>query len=272
MNGEIAWATAAAHTLRLHNHASNSVTLEGAGGYTAPWMYKRPTNGQVMKIPVPGQSIPTSDKGQAGKASGQSATNAKPTTQPALNPRQLLDQLQLRQNQETLARVAQVLQKTATAPEQLLLEVRGKSLVVNSDTRLQPGDLVKIMRAGNELRLLGQIQSPATPQAQIAQQLAQHMPWQHRLDQGLAQLARLLQNAPSGTAPQQPSKAPIAEPVRQAIQQLVQQLPTASKLANSSGIAAPPRGSGPGSAIADCLPRPDWRRHRRPHRPTSNWP
>lgn len=192
-----------------------------------------------MKIPIPGQSSPTPDQGQAGKTSGQPAANAKPTSQPVLNPRQLLDQLQLRQNQETLARVTQVLQKTATAPEQLLLEVRGKSLLVNSDTRLQPGDLVKIMRAGNELRLLGQIQSPETPQARIAQQLAQHMPWQHRLDQGLAQLARLLQNTSSGAAPQQPLKAPVAEPVRQAIQQLVQQLPTASKLAGTSGESNP---------------------------------
>lgn len=193
-----------------------------------------------MKIPVPGQSAPSPDQGQQGKTPEKVAEGAKASNQQAISPRQLLDQLQLRHNQETLARVAQVLQKTATAPEQLLLEVRGKSLLVNSDTQLQPGDLVKIMRAGNELRLLGQIQSPETPQARIAQQLAQHMPWQHRLDQGLAQLAKLLQSMPSNTPSQQPPlKAPMAESVQSAIQQLVRQLPSSSSLANVSRDSNP---------------------------------
>lgn len=193
------------------------------------------TNGQNMKIPVPGQSTPSPEQSQAGKTSAKSTESGKSTGQPQISPRQLLDQLQLRHNQQTLARVTQVLQKTAAAPEQLLLEVRGKALLVNSDTRLQPGDLVKIMRAGNELRLMAQIESAPTPQARVAQQLAQHLPWQHRLDQGLAQLAKLLQNTASAPAPQQPSiKAPMAESVQQAIQQLVRQLPSGSNLATAA--------------------------------------
>ncbi|WP_148864828.1 flagellar hook-length control protein FliK [Marinobacter fonticola] len=190
-----------------------------------------------MKIPVPGQSTPPSDQSTSGKAStAKPAGDSQTAPQQALSPRQLLDQLQLRHNQESLARVTQVLQKTATAPEQLLLEVRGKALLVNSDTRLQPGDLVKIMRAGNELRLLGQIQSPTTPEARIAQQLAQHLPWQHKLDQGLAQLAKLLQNGATSSIPQQqPLKAPMAESVQAAVRQLVQQLPSSTTLASLAG-------------------------------------
>lgn len=192
------------------------------------------TNGPTMKIPVPGQTPPTPDKStQTDKASPTrpgptSGSDGESVARPTVSPRQLLDQLQLRQSQQVLARVSQVLEKTASNPEQLLLEVRGKSLVVNSDTRLQPGDWVKIMRAGNELRLMGQVAPDTTPQARIAQQLAQHLPWQHRLDQGLGQLARALQTLSSPPADNR--QTAVAPQIRQALEQLVSQLPQAGKL------------------------------------------
>ncbi len=207
------------------------------------------TYGPTMKIPVPGQTPPQADNSGRSQPAGQTtgttpgaSTGATPN--PAQSARQLLDQLELRQHQQVMARVSRVLEKTATAPEQLLLDVRGKSLVVNSDTRMQPGDWVRIMRAGNELRLMAQMSSEGTPQSRVAQQLAQHLPWQHRLDQGLAQLARLAQPA-AGTPSTQGQGIP--EPVREAVRTLAAQIPQAGRLAGAA------QGDNPGRAIQEWI-------------------
>lgn len=208
----------------------------------APWAYIYPTNGPCMKIPVPGQTPPKPDAAPPSRPTEGGSTSNAAARPAVVSPGQLLDQLKLQHNEQTLARVTRILEKTATAPEQLLLDIRGKALPVNSDSRLQPGDWIKVMRAGNELRLMGQLSTEpggGTPQARIAQQLAQHLPWQHRLDQGLAQLARLVQGAPpappSPAAGNRPLAPPMPEAVREAVQSLVQQLPKGSALARVAG-------------------------------------
>ncbi|MGP4844908.1 flagellar hook-length control protein FliK [Marinobacter sp. 1Y8] len=180
-----------------------------------------------MKLPDSGQPRPTPEQTPATRPSSTTAGNV--AGEP-LDARQLLDQLKLRQSQQVLAKVTQVLEKTSTLPEQLLLDVRGKPLVVNSDAKLQPGDWLTMVRIGNELRLMEQLQGGNTPQARIAQQLAQHLPWQHRLDQGLAQLAQLLNNSASPASPLQQLNANALESVRSALQSLVQHLPKAGEL------------------------------------------
>lgn len=180
-----------------------------------------------MKLPDSGQPRPTPEPTPAKSAA---ATATGKVAGEALDARQLLDQLQLRQSQQVLAKVTRVLEKTGSLPEQLLLDVRGKPLVVNSDAKLQPGDWLSIVRIGNELRLMEQLQGGNTPQARIAQQLAQHLPWQHRLDQGLAQLSQLLNSSASQASPLQQLNASALESVRSALQSLVQHLPKAGEL------------------------------------------
>lgn len=202
-----------------------------------------------MKVPDSGQPQPPTSKTSTDKpaTTGQprtsnsttqsASTNASARAEATISARQLLDQLQLRQGQQVLARVAQVLQKTSSAPEQLLLDVRGKPLVTDSVPQLKPGDWVRMQRAGNELRLISQLQTQGSPQARIAQQLAQHLPWQHRLDQGLAQLASAIGRGGQQGASSAATSSPLQNlpaGVRESIQSLLQNIPRAENLTSTS--------------------------------------
>lgn len=145
-----------------------------------------------MKLPSGQQSSTppapiTSQPGKTHEATQPSRETA------ALSARQQLNQLQLANRETALARVAEVINRQGSGNAEILLDVRGKPLQVNAAigaTELTRGDWVKIMRAGNELHLMGKL--AATPEAAISQALAQRMPWQQSLDSGLAKLMTAL--------------------------------------------------------------------------------
>ncbi|WP_298447994.1 flagellar hook-length control protein FliK [uncultured Marinobacter sp.] len=157
----------------------------------------------------------------------------------ALSARQQLDQVQLANRETILARVAEVINRQGSA--ELLLDVRGKPLQVSAAigaTELTPGDWVKVMRAGNELQLMGKL--AATPEAVIARALAQRMPWQQSLDSGLAKLMTALNRglAPELTPGQLPtsrSLQPLPDAARQALETLIARLPASNTLAPGAG-------------------------------------
>lgn len=200
-----------------------------------------------MKLP---NSNPTPPQGQSGKP--VQGPGASPTARPGLTTGQQLDQLQLANRQEVLARVAEVVNRAQGNAEQVLLDIRGRTLTVQAsigETRLEVGDWVKIMRAGNELQLMAKLAAP--PEAQIAQALAQRLPWQQRLDTGLAQLLSALKTGlrpdpstpPRASVPQRalPTPQPLPLPVRQAVEQLVARLPSSQSFTptNTRGGDAP---------------------------------
>ncbi|MDY6840103.1 MAG: flagellar hook-length control protein FliK [Pseudomonadota bacterium] len=159
----------------------------------------------------------------------------------AASARQPLDQLQLTNRETTLARVAEIINRQSDNSADLLLDIRGKSLPVQAavgKTELAAGDWVKVMRAGNELRLMGKL-APA-PEAGIARALAQRLPWQQTLDAGLARLMGTLtqglrQDPLPGQLPSSRGAQPLPEAARQAIEQLLARLPSANSLAPGSG-------------------------------------
>lgn len=165
-------------------------------------------------------------------------------TPDAASARVLLDQLKLANREATLARVAEVINRQSSAGAQLLLDIRGQSLTVQAaigDTSLETGDWVKVMRAGNELQLMGKLAQ--APEAGVARALAQRLPWQQSIDAGLVRiLATLTTGAkPDGGAQSTPGTPlntptqPLPVPVRQAIEQLVARLPTSQSLTPSAG-------------------------------------
>lgn len=164
---------------------------------------------------------------------------------------QLLDKLQLELGGSTMARVMAKLESAGNQKEHLLLELNGQTLKVVSDAKLQPGQQVRIQRAGNQLRLM-EVLSPQTPETlplqELTRALAARLPFQHRLDTGLGQLLALLKGAtnqrgatsPPQSAGSRPGPAELtthprlpvkAAPVRDAIEKLAQMLPRAETLA-----------------------------------------
>ena len=160
----------------------------------------------------------------------------------AASARVQLDQLKLANREATLARVADVINRQSSAGAQLLLEVRGQSLTVQAaigDTSLETGDWVKIMRAGNELQLMGKLAQ--APETTISRALAQRLPWQQSVDAGLARILTTLTGgarpdsvAPTGTPINNPPQ-PLPQPVRQAIEQLISRLPSSQSLTPGAG-------------------------------------
>jgi hypothetical protein len=160
----------------------------------------------------------------------------------AASARVQLDQLKLANNEATLARVAEVINRQSSTGAQLLLEIRGQSLTVQAaigETSLETGDWVKVMRAGNELQLMGKLAQ--TPEAGISRALAQRLPWQQSIDDGLARILTTLTGGarpdsvvPTGTPINNPPQ-PLPQPVRQAIEQLVSRLPSSQSLTPGAG-------------------------------------
>lgn len=163
-------------------------------------------------------------------------------TPDAASARVLLNQLKLANREATLARVAEVINRQSSAGAQLLLDIRGQSLTVQAaigETSLETGDWVKVMRAGNELQLMGKLAQ--APEAGIARALAQRLPWQQTIDAGLARILSTLAGGakPDGgtTSPaiNNPAPQPLSPPVRQAIEQLVARLPSSQSLTPGAG-------------------------------------
>lgn len=161
---------------------------------------------------------------------------------PTPSARAQLAQINLANRETALARVAEIINQT-DGSSRLLLDIRGQSLAVNAaigDTPLAAGDLIKIMRAGNELQLLGKL--APTAESTLARALAQRLPWQQTLEAGLGKALQSLANGLK-TEPGNPSQpqgpvfsksypAPIG--IRQALEQLATLLPVRDTLAGLS--------------------------------------
>ncbi|WP_152207503.1 flagellar hook-length control protein FliK [Marinobacter changyiensis] len=177
-----------------------------------------------MKVPDSGQSPTPSDPPRAAKNEGSTVSSGA-RTEPALATGALLDRLELENRQAVMARVAQVVTNQKGQADSLLLELRGRNLLVQpaqGDAKLEPGDWIKVMRAGNELQLMSKL-APAL-ESRIAQALAQRLPWQQRLDTGLGQLMIALSTGAKASNPIAPAQ-PLSAAAQAAIQQLFSRLP-----------------------------------------------
>lgn len=181
-----------------------------------------------MKLPN-GNPLPLSPAATERKVSPEA---------PATNPRQLLDQLQLGNRQAVVARVVELLQRQGGA--QALLELRGQPLTVDLPAnlpKLQPGDLLSLMRDGNALQLLGKLPPPA--EALLTQALARHLPGQHSLDTGLQQLlSSLAQGLRAGPGTTPGTTEPLPAAVREAVQALLRIPPGQNSLTATAGLTA----------------------------------
>ena len=119
----------------------------------------------------------------------------------------------------------------AEAGARLLLEVGAQRLPVRSDQALETGNLVRVMRAGNQLRLLESLQQPS--RSTLSQSLANRMPFQHDLSQGLSRLA-----AQSGD----PS---LPQQIRQGLAQLTRRLPSAPEISTPALQSSAEQKTGP---------------------------
>lgn len=193
-----------------------------------------------MKLPS-SQPPPQPTPPSRGIPSGTGDTSPPARESVALSARQQLDALQLANRETALARVAQILQKQGQGASELLLDIRGKSLLVQAatgKTEISAGDWVKVMRAGNELQLIGKLGQ--AQEAGIARALAQRLPWQHNLQAGLASLLTSLSQGlkPELSPGQLPSTVQphsLPEAARQAIEQIFSRLPTSSSLSPGAG-------------------------------------
>ncbi|MDX1589333.1 MAG: flagellar hook-length control protein FliK [Oleiphilaceae bacterium] len=139
---------------------------------------------------------------------GESA-NAAPRE--GLSSAQMLDRLQLNEGDSRLARLL-VRNGDSAQGGRALLEISGQRLPVQTDGRIPAGDLIRVLRAGNELRLMA---LPEPPQrSTLSQALAQKLPFQQDLQSGFN---RLLQGA---SQPQ----------LREALSQLLAMLPSQASL------------------------------------------
>ncbi len=222
-------------------------------------------NSDTMKLPNGTPPAPPNPDGSL-KASRPSAPGQPADAGVASSAKAQLAQLNLANRETTLARVAEIINQQSSGASRLLLDVRGQTLTVNAtigETSLQAGDWVKIMRAGNELQLMGKL-APAA-EATIARALAQRLPWQQSVDSGMARVLTTLTTGlrPESAASGQPPAAPLSgatQPlpvgVRQAIEQLAALLPNRQALTapqaseqaqtppgNPSAMLAKPQGS-----------------------------
>ncbi|WP_404361845.1 flagellar hook-length control protein FliK [Marinobacter sp.] len=193
----------------------------------------------VTRLPDTGQTPPPSDTSRNLRPPSGDAVETPEARLRQLPAGRQLDLLQLKNREAVLARVAQILNARSGAPEQAVLEVRGRSLLIQptiGETKLETGDWVKVMRAGNELMLMGKM--APTADARIAQALAQRLPWQSRLDTGLAELSTALKAAAAPQPAAMPGRTPLPAAVTEAIQQLMNQLPASRSFAGTRSTPA----------------------------------
>ena len=200
-----------------------------------------------MKLPNGSPPIPPGSDGSLKTTRQPDATRTTPA-EPAPSARAQLAKLDLANRETALARVAEVASQQASGASRLLLDIRGQSLAVNAtigETSLEIGDWVKVMRAGNELRLMGKL-APAA-ESTIARALAQRLPWQQSVDAGLARVLSALSTgvrADAAASAQNPGASlpgtsqPLPQGVRQAIEQLATLLPNRQTLATLTSTEA----------------------------------
>lgn len=198
-------------------------------------------NGEQPPIKTPGAPASRTDTAQANAGVRQGAPSAqRPEPQPSAQ--QQLSRLRLSNNETALARVAEVLQQKGGGHE-LILELRGQSLAVSAGTKppeLSVGDLIKVMRAGNELQLMGKL--APSQDASIARALAQRLPWQQNLQAGLSQLLQsmttgLKPEPKPGQLPSQNQPQPLPSGVRENLQGLLNNLMKSDGLLPGTGKA-----------------------------------
>lgn len=196
-----------------------------------------------MKVPNGNPPTPPNPDGalKAARPAGNALPAGSSAVNPAVSARAQLAELNLANRETVLARVAEITRQPSTGASRLLLDVRGQSIAVNAsigETSLETGDWVKIMRAGNELQLLGKL-APAA-ESTIARALAQRLPWQQSIDAGLMRTLAALTSglrADPATSAQNPAPPlsgatqPLPPGVRQAIEQLAALLPGRQALA-----------------------------------------
>ncbi|TVP54688.1 MAG: flagellar hook-length control protein FliK [Halomonadaceae bacterium] len=173
-------------------------------------------------------SSPATPRGEGATLTGREGPSGGAATSPA----QLLDQLSLKDGDSRLARL--LLQAGGTSQEggRALLEISGQRLPVQADGRIPAGDLIRVLRAGNELRLMALPEPPA--RSTLSQALAQKLPFQQDLQSGFN---RLLDTASQSNQPQ----------MRQALAQLLAMLPSQANLQSGSSNA-PLQSGQPGQA------------------------
>ncbi|WP_036128338.1 flagellar hook-length control protein FliK [Marinobacter nitratireducens] len=201
---------------------------------------KLPSNQPPPQPSTPSQHVST----KTGEAATPTRDAASLPAQGSVasSARVQLDALQLANRETALARVAQVIRQQGGSASELLLDIRGKSLTVQASlgkTELAVDDWVKVMRAGNELQLIGKL--APTQEAGIARALAQKIPWQHNLESGLTNLLGSLTRGikpdlSPGQLPSTRGAQPLPESARQVIDQIVSRLPASSSL--SPGVGA----------------------------------
>ena len=186
------------------------------------------------------------------KATRQTGNAEPANTSQVSSVRAQLAQLNLANRETALARVAEIINQQSSGASRLLLELRGQSLTVNAtigETSLETGDWIKVMRAGNELQLMGKL-APAA-ESTVARALAQRLPWQQSIDAGLARVLNALTSGvktDSGANARNPGAAlsgagqPLPPATRQAIEQLATLLPTRQALTTPASTA--PQGPG----------------------------
>lgn len=190
-----------------------------------------------IKTPDSPASRTTTDQANAGpRESGASAQRPDPLQ----SAQRQLAQLRLSNKETALARVADIIQQKGGGHE-LVLELRGQTLAVSAGAKppeLSVGDLIKVMRAGNELQLIGKL-APGQD-ASIARALAQRLPWQQNLQTGLSQLLQSMTEgvkpAPQpGQPPSQNLPQPLPAAARENLQGLLNGLMTSDRLAPGAG-------------------------------------
>nr|WP_133005953.1 flagellar hook-length control protein FliK [Marinobacter sp. JH2] len=193
-----------------------------------------------MKLNAGQTPAPQTNKLSGG---GQTNTGLPPVgIDRTLSAQQQLTQLKLGNRESTLAKVVEVLQRKGGSNE-LILEVKGRSLSVATGEQapdLKAGDLIKVMRAGNELRLMGKLAT--SQETGISQALAQRLPWQQNLQSGLAQLissmnAGLKGSLQPGQLPSSNATQPLPAAAKQALEGFLANLATANALQPGAGKA-----------------------------------
>lgn len=201
-----------------------------------------------MKVPDGNSPAPPKPDGATQTSRPATGSQTADVSQ-AQSARAQLAELNLANRETALARVAEIVNQQASSASRLMLDLRGQSLMVNAsigETSLETGDWVKVMRAGNELRLMGKL-APAA-ESTVARALAQRLPWQQSVDSGLARVLSALTNglrADPGAAVQNPGAAltggtqPLPQGLRQAIEQLAAMLPGRQALAARGQVQTP---------------------------------
>jgi len=174
-----------------------------------------------------------------GRIPEQATTTQQPRTEQTLA--RMLDRLDMKEGDVRLARLLARVESASQSNTRTLIEINGQRLPVQADSRIPAGDLIRVMRANNELRLM---ELPQAPQrSALSQALAMKMPFQQSLQTGFNQLLQTAQQAPQA-------------PVRQALTDLMAMLPRQTELSMPARPeGAQPQQTGTGTGIEGAANR-----------------